>query len=77
MGSLGPQAIWVPGSLGPPGPCPEPKEYEFPEPKEYEFPETKKSNSKIPKMFKNLSGGKLCKMLGTTKKSKKNKQKRG
>ena len=29
LGPLGPWAIWVPGSLGPPGPSPGPKEHEF------------------------------------------------
>ena len=37
LGPLGPWAIWVPGSLGPPGPSAGPKEYEFPGPEEYEF----------------------------------------
>ena len=37
LGPLGPWAIWVPGSLGPPGPIPGPKEHEFPGPKKYEF----------------------------------------
>ncbi len=41
LGPLGLRALWVPGSLGPPGPSPKTKEFEFPEPKAYEFPEPK------------------------------------
>ena len=49
--SLGPRAIWVPGSLGSPGPSPEPKKYEFPEPEEYEFPKPKENKFPKPKKY--------------------------
>ena len=51
LGPLGPRAIWLAGSLAPPGPSPEPKEYEFPEPKEYEFPEPKEYEFPEPKEY--------------------------
>ena len=50
---------------------PEPKEYEFPGPKEYEFPEPKKGSLTNPKMFKQMTCGKLCKMLRKSKNEKK------
>ena len=43
--------------------------YEFPKPKEYEFPEPKKGRLN-PKMFNNVAGAKLCKMLRKFKNSK-------